>query len=547
MTTAFTELNLRPQLIQAVTELGYRTPTPIQAAVIPAMLAGGDVIGQAQTGTGKTAAFALPILHNLQPQQKQVQSLILAPTRELALQVAQAIYTYGQHQGVRVLAVYGGQPYERQIRRLQRGVQVVVGTPGRLLDLIHQNVLDLSAVRTLVLDEADEMLSMGFIEDIEAILADITAPHQTALFSATVPPPIRRLADRYMSHPESITIETGQRTVASIHQQYYLVREADKIKALTRLVEVEDITSALIFARTRVDTTRLANELSLRGFPAEALNGDLSQPTREHVLKRFQSHQLNVLVATDIAARGLDIGHLSHVINFDLPQFPEGYVHRVGRTARAGKSGVAITLLTPNELWRLHKIEAYTRQKITPAQLPTMEVIEAKREAELVERLTVWLKRGRYSQERQIATQLAQAGYDPIEIAAAAIKILRAEEKRRPIEPIEDVTVRRSRDQKRDTVCDKSDMRRAPRHTSHEKGMVRLTFSAGKRHGVRPNDVVGTIAHHAQIPGRTIGSIRIQEDHTTVDIPDQFVAQVLAKTGHYQVHKQKVSIERAAP
>lgn len=544
MTNGFTELNLRPQLIEAITELGYLTPTPIQAAVIPAMLAGGDVIGQAQTGTGKTAAFALPILQNLQPQENKVQSLVIAPTRELAVQVSQSVYNYGKCQGVRVLAVYGGQPYERQVRRLQKGVQVVVGTPGRLLDLIQQEVLDLSSVNTLVLDEADEMLSMGFIEDIESILACLTSVHQTALFSATVPPPIRLLADKYMNQPEAITIETAQRTVASIDQRYYIVNATDKIKALARLFEVEEITSALIFARTRVETSIVANELSVRGFQAEVLNGDLNQQTREHVLSQFQKNKIKVLVATDIAARGLDIGHLSHVINFDLPQFVESYVHRVGRTARAGKPGIAITLIAPKELWRLRKIEAYTRQKITLSLLPTIEVIEAKREMALIERISIWLKRGRYSKELQLTAQLIEAGYDPLDIAAATIKILRSEERRRPIEPIEDVSTRPLRDSHRNSKRVKTDSRRPPRYASHEKGMVRLTFSAGKLHGVRPNDVVGTIARHAQIPGRTIGSIRIQEQDTLVDIPEQFVAQVLAKNGQYQVHKRSITIER---
>ncbi len=353
MTTEFSLLNLRPQLVQAVVELGYTEPTPIQSGVIPVMLAGHDVIGQAQTGTGKTAAFALPLLHNLNSEQTQVQALVLTPTRELALQVAEAIQGYGRLQGVRVLAIYGGQQYGRQIGQLKRGVDVVVGTPGRLLDLIQQKKLDLSQIKTVVLDEADEMLSMGFIEDIEAILEQTPAQRQTALFSATLPPEIRRLADRYLREPQNITIQRPQLTVATITQRYYLVNETDKLAALTRLFEVEPVTSALIFARTRAGTGELANELSVRGFPAEALNGDLSQDAREQVLNRFRNNQIKVLVATDVAARGLDIDDISHVFNFDLPLDSEIYVHRVGRTGRAGKTGVAITLLTPSERWRL--------------------------------------------------------------------------------------------------------------------------------------------------------------------------------------------------
>ena len=349
MTSGFTELNLHPLLVQAVEALGFTTPTPIQSALIPAILAGEDVLGQAQTGTGKTAAFALPILHQLEPGQGAVQSLVLVPTRELALQVAKAMHEYGIQRGVRVLAVYGGEPYGRQISRLQKGVDVVVGTPGRLLDLIERKSLDLSMVTTVVLDEADEMLSMGFIEDIESILKETPSTRQTALLSATLSPEIRRLADRYMRNPRSIATEREHVTVAAIEQRHYLVHESDKLAAITRLFEVEPITSALIFVRTRASAGELAAELSTRGFAAEPLSGELEQDQRERVLNRFRRSELKVLVATDVAARGLDIDHISHVFNFDLPEDPEIYVHRIGRTGRAGKSGIAISLVAPRE------------------------------------------------------------------------------------------------------------------------------------------------------------------------------------------------------
>ncbi|HRW48244.1 MAG TPA: DEAD/DEAH box helicase, partial [Caldilinea sp.] len=353
MTTAFSHLGLHPELVQAVEALGFTTPTPIQSAMIPVMLEGHDVIGQAQTGTGKTAAFALPILHRLEPGGRAVQSLVLVPTRELAVQVAKAMHDFGRERGIRVLPVYGGEPYGRQISRLNKGVDVVVGTPGRLLDLIQREALDLSEVETVVLDEADEMLSMGFIEDIESILSATPAERQTALLSATVPPEIRRLADRYLRQPQSVAIEREQVTVSAIEQRHYLVYETDKLAALTRLFEVEPITSALIFVRTRAGTGELAAELSTRGFPAEALSGELEQEERERVMNRFRRNLIKVLVATDVAARGLDIDHISHVFNFDLPEDPEVYVHRIGRTGRAGKSGTALSLVTPNERWRL--------------------------------------------------------------------------------------------------------------------------------------------------------------------------------------------------
>ncbi len=384
MSNDFTQFNLHPQLMQAVSELGYEEPTPIQEAVIPLMLEGRDVIGQAQTGTGKTAAFSLPILQNLEPGQGQVQALVVTPTRELALQVAKSFDDYGRYRRVRVLAVYGGQPYGQQIHQLRKGVNVVVGTPGRLLDLIKQKVLDLSNVRTIVLDEADEMLSMGFIEDMEAILEQTPSTRQTTLFSATVPPAIRSLAGKYLSDPQTATIKRKQLTVAAIEQRYYLVNGADKLAALTRLFEVEEIGSALIFARTRIGTGQLASELTQRGFPAEALNGDLSQDARERVLGRFRRNQIKVLVATDVAARGLDIDDISHVFNYDLPHDLEGYVHRVGRTGRAGKTGIAISLVTPAERGRLHRIESFTKQPITRATLPTVADIETKREAALL-------------------------------------------------------------------------------------------------------------------------------------------------------------------
>ncbi len=545
----FTQLNLHPQLVQAVTDFGYTTPTPIQSAVIPVMLTGQDVIGQAQTGTGKTAAFSLPILHNLAAGQGHVQCLVLTPTRELAIQVANAMYDYGRYSGVRVLPVYGGQPYSRQIGRLKKGIDVVVGTPGRLLDLIRQKALDLKNVSTVVLDEADEMLSMGFIEDIESILNETSTDRQTALFSATLPPEIRHLANRYMREPHSFTIGGKKLTVAGVEQRYYLVNEADRLAALTRLFEIEPITSALIFARTRIGTSELANELTVRGFPAEALNGDMSQDARERVLNRFRHNQLKVLVATDVAARGLDIDDISHVFNYDLPDDPELYVHRVGRTGRAGKTGIAISLLTPREQGYLSKIEGFTKQKITRAPLPTVEDIQAYREAQLRERMSVWLQPGDCQQEYELVLRLTKDGYNPMEIAAAALKLVRADEKQRPIAPLSEVQEWSSKAKfngKRSNGNGRSNSNSNNRSTdSHEKGMVRLSLSTGKADGIRVNHVVGTLAHYANIPGDSIGKILIDKQHTFVDVPEKFVGQVLAKTGAYRIGKQTITVKRA--
>ncbi|MBT4512484.1 MAG: DEAD/DEAH box helicase [Chloroflexi bacterium] len=542
MTNEFAQLGLHPQLVQAVTDLGYTTPTPIQSEVISLMLAGHDVIGQAQTGTGKTAAFALPILQALKQDQRCIQALVLAPTRELANQVAQATHEYGSCQRVRVLAVYGGQPYSRQISRLRQGVDIVVGTPGRLLDLIEKGELDLSCVSTVALDEADEMLSMGFIDDIEKILSKTPSERQTALFSATIPPEIRRLADKYMHSPQSVTIKSKQLTVDTVDHKYCLANKEDKLAVLTRLFEVEAITSALIFVSTRVGTSDLVTELMGRGFPAEALNGDLNQQTREQVLNRFRRNQSTVLVATDVAARGLDIDDISHVFNYDLPMDPELYVHRVGRTGRAGKTGIAISLLTAKEQWRLRRIEGFTKQKITRMNIPTVEEIEKHREAQLLEQLMVWLNRGRCQKERQMVTELVEAGHDPLQIAATTLKMSRSEEKQRPIARVSEVQEARPQRDQRENKRGKKRNGHNVTNSSHEKGMVRLTIGAGKTEGIRPADVVGTIASLANIPGSTLGEISVLDKHTLVDVPQEYVAQTLAKAGKYRIRRNAVTL-----
>ncbi len=552
MTTDFTSLNLRDEIMQAITELGYAEPTPIQAAMIPIMLTGADVIGQAQTGTGKTAAFALPILQNFQPQ-RQPQALVLAPTRELALQVADSMIEYGKHLHVRVLAVYGGQPYGPQIGNLKRGVDIVVGTPGRLNDLLERKVLNLSEIKTVVLDEADEMLNMGFIEEVEKILAETPTERQTALFSATLPARIRSLADRFMRNPKPVTIKRSTLTLTTTEQRYYLVHESEKTNALTRLFEIEPIHSALIFARTRAETAALANELVVRGIPAEAIHGDLDQNARERVLGRFRANQLKVLVATDVAARGLDIDDISHVFNFHLPDDAEVYIHRIGRTGRAGKTGIAITLLSPREKRRMREVEALTKQPVTKMELPTASDIVKHRESQVVENLKIWLGRGRYKRELEMVQELIAAGHEPLNIAAAAIKIARADEKQRPIAEISEVKVEPKRKvesgkrdgfERRERTHGGDNMRRRGA-ASHEDGMVRLKMNKGKMHGVRPSDIVGTIAFHANIPGYTIGKIRIEDKVTFVDIPEDAVEQVLKQNGNYRIGKEKFALTKA--
>ena len=554
MSTQFARLQLHPELVQTVASLGYSEPTPIQAAVIPLMLKELDVIGQAKTGTGKTAAFALPVLNNLLLGADFVQCLVMAPTRELAVQVARAFSDYSRASDVSVLAVYGGQPYAPQIRQLTRGVDIVVGTPGRLLDLIKRKSLDLSHVRTVVLDEADEMLSMGFIEDIEAILAETPPTRQTALFSATISREVRRLADSYLHKPQFISVAGEDVTVAAIEQRHYLVDADDKVAAITRLLEMEETERAIVFVRTRVDSGRVADMLTARGFPAEALNGDMNQDARTRTLNRFRHADLRVLVATDVAARGLDIDDISHVINYDLPTDPEVYVHRIGRTGRAGRTGVAISLVTRSQLRQLSRIEQTIRQSIPRATLPTPEEIEARRAAEWQEKLAVWLRRGRFSQERTLVDALMAEGFEPLDIAAAALKLARREDGRAPVESIKDVSARRPRANgggPREHRAahtggrDRSHQRPAPTRTSHEAGMVRLRLNTGKSDGVRPNEVVATLAYHANVPGNTIGKILIQQEHTLVDVPEQYVSQVLERGDALRIRRQNVGVALA--
>ncbi len=546
MTNEFSQLGLRSQLVQTLTELEHTIPTPIQTAIIPTMMTGQDVIGQAQTGTGKTAAFTLPILNTIAPDLGFVQALVLAPTRELAMQVAGAIHEYGKGTGISVLPVYGGSPYSAQIRRLKHGVDIVVGTPGRLLDLIRKRALDLSMVSTVVLDEADEMLSMGFVEDIESILNETPAERQTALFSATMPPAIRKLADTYLHEPQTFTIARKHLTVDAIEQRYCLTNAADKLAVLTRLLEVESVSRALIFARTRLGTGELADALTARGIPAEALNGDMNQDARTRTLNRFRQGRVTVLVATDVAARGLDIDDISHVFNYDLPEDPEVFVHRVGRTGRAGKTGVAISLITPKEQWRLRRIEKFTKQKIAKMEIPSEADILARRKTELVEKVMVWLRRERFSAEMDIVTELVEAGHDPMSVAAAALKLARASEKQRPIEPVGDVQFKKSNREKTFRTRGKGGAeKRGFGRESHEAGMVRLTLGTGEMHGIRINHIVRSLAKYAGIPGHSFGKIRVQKRRTFVDVPEQFVDRVLSNPQDYRIGSKTVSVERA--
>jgi ATP-dependent RNA helicase DeaD len=543
MSHTFETLGLRAELVRAVAELGFESPTPIQVGAIPALLEGRDIIGQAQTGTGKTAAFALPMLQNMNPAVRGVQAIILTPTRELAMQVAEATQSYARHIGARVAAIYGGSSYNRQVRQLQQGAHIVVGTPGRTLDLIQQGILDLSNVYYLVLDEADEMLSMGFIDDVETIVAATSAEtRQTALFSATMPEPIARLASRYMKTPETVNIVQKTLTVAETEQRFYLVYEEDKFKALSRLLEVEDVTGALIFARTKIGAAQLAEGLLSRGYPAEALHGDLNQEAREIVMRRFRNGQLTILVATDVVARGVDIQGVSHVFNFDMPYDAEDYVHRIGRTGRAGRTGIAITLVTPRERRWLRQVETFTRQRITQGKLPNFAEIKAKRDERFKMTLDELLEAD-LSSDVNLINEMVEAGYNPIDIAAATMHMARSHESQRPMEDIREAFERNDR-----PARDNNRERRSfggDRSRQQEPGMVRLTLNLGRAHGIQPGDVVGAIASEAGIPGRAIGAIDIRHQETLVDVKEQHVERVLRQMTRSTLRGQPVKLKVA--
>ena len=533
----FQDLGLNPEILST---LDYVEPTPIQTLAIPPILAGRDVIGQAQTGTGKTAAFTLPVLQQLDSQALQV--LILTPTRELAIQVSEAVHRYGSGLGLRVLPIYGGQPYERQERRLHKGVHVVVGTPGRTLDLIRRKSLKLRDVRFVILDEADEMLKMGFIEDIETILSSTDAKaRQTLLFSATFSDDIRQLARKYMHTPEHITVEAEEVTGINVAQRYYIMQEKDKIPALCRLLEVENQQSTLIFARTKVGAAELAEKLIDRGYTAVAIHGDLSQQERERILGRFRAGDLTILVATDVIARGVDIPEVSHVINYDIPQLAIEYVHRIGRTGRAGRSGDAITLVTPRQTRSLKMIEEYIGKHITKMQLPSRDDVLKRRNQHFYTDMVKAVESVEFADP--VVEELMEEGYSVEQVAAGLMKLLREQVHQSPLEEIGQVSEKSSRGERERKRGGKPNKQQAT--VSHEDGMVRLYMNIGKSNGLRPADVVYSIASKADIPGHVIGAIDIRHEETYLDVPVAHVDNVLKKMRNYRMRGRAVQLSRA--
>jgi len=574
MAHAFAALGLGEPALRAVAELGYAQPTPIQEQTIPALVAGRDIIAQAPTGTGKTAAFGLPIVHRLDENELRPQALVVTPTRELAIQVAEALYAFGKYREMATVAIYGGQPYERQLRALRRGVQVVVGTPGRLQDLLDRGALDLAGIRTVVLDEADEMLDMGFLEDIETLLAALPAERQTALFSATIPPRIARLAQQYLRDPERVMVAEREAVAPMVRQVQYEVLGAAKPEALMRLLDLEEPESAIVFVRTRRDADVLAEQLSAQGYLAQAIHGEITQAQRERTLDRFREKRTQILVATDVAARGLDIPEVSHIVNYDMPFDAESYVHRIGRTGRAGRSGEAITLVTPRERRQLLNIERAIHRRIERLRLPTPADVAARRRASFREEVLRIVDAGQLDPYLTLVEDLAGTR-NPTELAAAAFKLAaEAREGSRstrrgtpaavsaiptappasvPSERMGTMEVGAEGSEGGAPASDTGERPRGrpPTRRLRERGgpapSVRLLLRVGKRQGVRPTDIVGAIANEAGIPGDAIGDIDIYDTFAFVEVPQPDAEYVRAALNATLIRGRKPDATIAEP
>jgi ATP-dependent RNA helicase DeaD len=571
----FADLGLAEPVMAAVAEVGYETPSPIQAATIPALLAGRDVLGQAQTGTGKTAAFALPLLSRLDLKQGKPQVLVLAPTRELAIQVAEAFQRYANKiKGFHVLPIYGGQSYYPQLQALKRGVHVVVGTPGRVIDHLDRGTLDLSELKALVLDEADEMLRMGFIDDVEAVLKKVPEQRQVALFSATMPSQIRRIAQTYLRDPAEVTIAAKTTTATNIRQRFWFVSGLHKLDALTRILEAEPYDAMIIFARTKSATDELAEKLQARGLAAAAINGDVQQAQREKTIQQLKEGKLDILVATDVAARGLDVERISHVLNYDIPYDTESYVHRIGRTGRAGRSGEAILFVSPREKNMLRAIERATRQPIAEMQLPTVESVNDARVTRFLSRISETLaldesSGGDLGLYRELVERFEREQNVPaIEVAAALAKLLQGdtplllapERKREPqefrqqreyVERAERGAERRERParEQREPRAEREGAAPRPKkdvgpRQPPEAGMETFRIEVGHMHGVKPGNIVGAIANEAELDSKYIGRIDIHDDHSILDLPEGMPKPLLMHLKKVRVAGQALRLQK---
>ncbi|MDO4430817.1 MAG: DEAD/DEAH box helicase [Lonepinella koalarum] len=537
----FGDLGLPEFILSAVSEMGFETPSPIQQACIPHLLNGRDVLGMAQTGSGKTAAFSLPLLAQIDSAAKHPQMLVMAPTRELAIQVADACEQFSKNaQGMRIVTLYGGQRYDIQLRALRQGAQVVVGTPGRILDHINRGTLDLSALKFIVLDEADEMLRMGFIEDVETVMAELPEQHQTALFSATMPEPIRRITKRFMTDPQEVKIQSTQRTNPDIAQSCWYVRGFRKNEALLRFLEVEDFDAAIIFTRTKTGTMDITELLEKHGFRAAALNGDMTQQAREQTLDRLRNGSLDILVATDVAARGLDVERISLVVNYDIPLDAESYVHRIGRTGRAGRSGSAILFVEPRERRLLGNIERLMKKPIDEVEVPNHEQLQSCRRAKFVANITKQLEHHDLEQYRSLLEDLFTADQDLEDIAAAMLMLLQGKQKL-ILPPDAPMPKRSERGDRRGERGERHDRRREERRGyGNPIPMDLYRIEVGRADGVDVRHIVGAIANEGDIDSRNIGHIKLYDDYSTIELPQGMPKALLQKFNKTRVLNKQI-------
>jgi ATP-dependent RNA helicase DeaD len=549
---SFRDLALIEPLLRALDDVGYETPSPIQAQVIPHMLQGKDVLGQAQTGTGKTAAFALPILARINLNQRDPQVLVLAPTRELAIQVAEAFQRYAAHlKGFHVLPIYGGQDYSTQLRQLKRGAHVVVGTPGRVMDHMRKGTLKLDGLSVLVLDEADEMLRMGFIDDVEWILEQTPEGRQIALFSATMPPAIRKIAQQYLHEPEQITIKVTTASAENIRQRFWLVSGVHKLDALTRILEAETFDGMIIFVRTKTATVELAEKLEARGYSASAINGDMSQTLRERTIAHLKNGKLDILIATDVAARGLDVDRITHVVNYDIPYDTESYINRIGRTGRAGRTGDAILFIAPRERKLLDNIEKATKKKVEEMGLPSTEVINNKRIARFKQNITDTLAAEELSFFSQLIEQYQQEhNVTALEIASALAKLVQGETPllmQNPPKKSRETSEDRPQKTDRPQREERPQRDRKPKRVfggSSDIEMEVFRIEVGHNHGVKPGNIVGAIANETGIDGDHIARIRIEDDYSTVELPAGMPKELLQELKKIRVAGQQLNISK---
>lgn len=525
----FEDMNISNEICRAVLDMGFEEATPIQSQAIPVILEGKDIIGQSQTGTGKTAAFGIPLLERINPEDRRLQALILCPTRELAIQVSEEFRKLLKYKdNIRVLPIYGGQPIDRQIAALRKGTQVVIGTPGRVMDHMRRRTIKAETVQMMVLDEADEMLDMGFREDIETILVKIPEEHQTLLFSATLSPEILDITKRFQKNPEFIKIVRKELTVPNIEQYYFDVKEKTKLDALCRIIDVYDPKLAMVFCNTKKRVDDLVEMLQGRGYFAEGLHGDLKQAQRDKVMQKFRNGTIEILVATDVAARGIDVDDIDVVFNYDVPQDEEYYVHRIGRTGRAGKAGKAFTFCVGKEIYKLRDIMRYTKTKIQQQKLPTLSDVEEMKTNIYLEKIKGIIEEGHLTKYIHLVDRLMEEDYTSIDIAAALLKDHLSDVNADDIDALDDINLGGTEI-----------------YGGEGEKMVRLFINAGKKSKIRAKDIVGAIANEAGIPGKTLGEIAIFDEYTFVDVPNEFVRDILHGMKHAKIKGKRVHIEIA--